>query len=86
MRAAPLPPLSLAPVLEVTSDFNTNDQVMVQFTAVRPGESDVAIVVTKHDLGPSRDPMIHVVGLASLGRFEFASWQRNEGGRLGECD
>ncbi|MCA9222704.1 MAG: hypothetical protein KDA71_20410, partial [Planctomycetales bacterium] len=59
-EAAPLPPQQLAPVMQVATDFNTQDQVVVQFTAVQSGEDGISLVFTKHDQGGAGEPIISV--------------------------
>jgi len=54
-EAAPLPPLQFSPSLTVSSSFNTNDQVVLQFTAARPGENAITVLVERHDLGSAAD-------------------------------
>ncbi len=63
-EAAPLPPQQFASHFEISSDFNTGDQVVVQFTAVQPDEHPVSVEVTRSDLGSGgTDPklLINVV-------------------------
>ncbi|MFV1964695.1 MAG: S8 family serine peptidase, partial [Pirellulaceae bacterium] len=50
-EATPLAPLQLAPTVTASSDFNTNDEVVLQFTAVRPAEPDISIFVSATALG-----------------------------------
>ena len=61
-EAAPLPPQRITPGTVVSTDFNTNDAVVVQFTAVRPDEQDIALFVTRHDRGGVGTPAISVIG------------------------
>ena len=63
-EALPLRPQELSPALRVASDFNTADDAVIQFTAVRAGEQDVIIDVSGRDLGPGSTgtPRITVVG------------------------
>jgi hypothetical protein len=50
-EAAPLPPQQFSSYFEVSSDFNSDDQVVVQLTAVRPDEHPVSVVINRSDLG-----------------------------------
>ncbi|MGE3780348.1 MAG: hypothetical protein AB7F89_24375, partial [Pirellulaceae bacterium] len=61
-EAAPLAPQRLEPTQLVSSDFGTGDQVVLQFLGVRPGENDVRLEVTSHDLGTSTRVRVNVVG------------------------
>jgi len=54
-ESAPLPPQQFTSHFEVASDFNSNDQVVLQFTAVRPDENPISVVVHRSDLGASVD-------------------------------
>ncbi len=54
-EAAPLPPQQFSSHFEVSSDFNSNDQVVLQFTAVRPDEHPISVVVNRSDLGAAVD-------------------------------
>ena len=54
-EAAPLSPPLFSPALQVSSDFNTNDEVLLQFFAVHPGERDLPVIVSRHDLGAQAD-------------------------------
>jgi len=50
-EAAPLPPQRLTPNVVASSDFNSNNDVVLQFTSVRPDEQDISLLVTSNDLG-----------------------------------
>jgi hypothetical protein len=69
-EAAPLPPQSLSPAVRVSSDFNTGDQVVVQFVAARSGEQDIHVIVSRHDLGSAANNAprvrVNVVGRSVL--------------------
>ena len=50
-EAAPLAPLHLAPRIKASTDFNSDNETVVQFTAVRPDEQDISILVVRNPLG-----------------------------------
>ncbi|MCA9141608.1 MAG: pre-peptidase C-terminal domain-containing protein, partial [Planctomycetales bacterium] len=50
-EAAPLEPLHLSPAVTISSDFNSNNEAVLQFTAVRPDEQDIDVVVSRTALG-----------------------------------
>ena len=59
-EGAPLAPSTLAPVVQVATDFETGDQVIVEFTSVRPGEHGLSIEVTKNNQSVQLDPIVTV--------------------------
>ncbi len=50
-EAAPLAPQRLTPNVVASSDFNSDNDVVLQFTSVRPDEQNISILVTSNDLG-----------------------------------
>ena len=63
-ESAPVAPLALRPSATVASDFNTAGAVNIRFDAVSPGEAgdDIAVIVSKANLGPSVAPTVTVFG------------------------
>ncbi|MEO8493503.1 MAG: choice-of-anchor L domain-containing protein, partial [Planctomycetota bacterium] len=59
-ESAPLAPQRLTPNVLASSDFNSDNEVVLQFTSVRPDEQDISIFVTSNDLGD------RVVGVPNL--------------------